>query len=326
MNASPKRRALAALDPNASSPAPKLGLKPAHALPASPLKQRSMVIPALVLEPKKREVAMDACQDEHPSKKARVDAADESSAQSRSVPSSQNTAAESSRPASPAASSIFDSSMFDTSQATTVTEPDAEPAAVQPPLRSIPLPSPAQPRMTREQAREKAEILRLRLGLASYKLRTGQTDVPLDQLQMRPLPGARRTLDPGPIARSRSETVVYAPQTTRRPLPARRPSQEDLAQSRVKHEGDSAPRQQESHDDQPRPNEGRSVEIEIEIVETPAQDQPSELPELPRLSAAGAVNTPRRPSHLDVEGEAERLTSSAIRGGVASAMLSLSRS
>lgn len=32
------------------------------------------------------------------------------------------------------------------------------------------------------------EILRLRLGLASYKLRTGQTSVPLDDLQARPLP------------------------------------------------------------------------------------------------------------------------------------------
>ena len=30
---------------------------------------------------------------------------------------------------------------------------------------------------------QKAEILRLRLGLASYKVRTGQTDVPLERLQ-----------------------------------------------------------------------------------------------------------------------------------------------
>lgn len=41
---------------------------------------------------------------------------------------------------------------------------------------------------------QKAEILRLRLGLASYKLRTGQTAVPLADLQPRPLPGPRRTV------------------------------------------------------------------------------------------------------------------------------------
>lgn len=62
--------------------------------------------------------------------------------------------------------------------------------------------------MTRQQAREvrprtennharrihtdttqKAEILRLRLGLAGYKVRTGQTTVPLDELVRKPLPG-----------------------------------------------------------------------------------------------------------------------------------------
>ncbi len=36
--------------------------------------------------------------------------------------------------------------------------------------------------------KQKIEILRLRLGLASYKLRTGQVSVPLADLQARPLP------------------------------------------------------------------------------------------------------------------------------------------
>jgi hypothetical protein len=40
---------------------------------------------------------------------------------------------------------------------------------------------------------QKAEILRLRLGLASYKLRTGQTTVPLADLQVRPLPPRTRS-------------------------------------------------------------------------------------------------------------------------------------
>ncbi|QPH02296.1 hypothetical protein C2857_006505 [Epichloe festucae Fl1] len=62
---------------------------------------------------------------------------------------------------SPSTSSIFDTSAAegDASWATTTTEPDT-----------------------------KAEILRLRLGLASYKLRTGQTGVPLADLQHKPLP------------------------------------------------------------------------------------------------------------------------------------------
>ncbi|KAK7225513.1 hypothetical protein V2G26_013516 [Clonostachys chloroleuca] len=75
-----------------------------------------------------------------------------------------------SRSQSPEASSIFDTSANDSSWAT---EPEASPA----------------PRvMTRQQAMEKAEILRLRLGLASYKFRTGQTSVPLANLQKMPLP------------------------------------------------------------------------------------------------------------------------------------------
>ena len=41
------------------------------------------------------------------------------------------------------------------------------------------------PPLTREQARRRAEVLRLRLGLAGYKVRTGQQDVPLERLQVR---------------------------------------------------------------------------------------------------------------------------------------------
>lgn len=43
--------------------------------------------------------------------------------------------------------------------------------------------------------RQKAEILRLRLGLASYKVRTGQEAVPLAELRRLPLsPAGRRTV------------------------------------------------------------------------------------------------------------------------------------
>ncbi|KAL2181918.1 uncharacterized protein P884DRAFT_188830 [Thermothelomyces heterothallicus CBS 202.75] len=84
------------------------------------------------------------------------------------------------RSASPDTPSVFDNSAVDNSQLTILTEPDATGP------NPAPVPAPrARPRLTREQAREKAEILRLRLGLASYKVRTGQTDVPLERLEAR---------------------------------------------------------------------------------------------------------------------------------------------
>ncbi|KAL2752854.1 hypothetical protein ACRALDRAFT_1077944 [Sodiomyces alcalophilus JCM 7366] len=98
------------------------------------------------------------------------------------------------RSVSPDASSVFDNSVtetsHDTSQDTTITEPDAtqqgsayQPYIMRPRRTTQPMP--------REEARKKAEILRLRLGLASYKLQTGQTDVPLERLQVKPVPGGR---------------------------------------------------------------------------------------------------------------------------------------
>ncbi|KAL7921949.1 hypothetical protein ACQKWADRAFT_293977 [Trichoderma austrokoningii] len=84
-------------------------------------------------------------------------------------------------------SSLFDTSAGDASWATAPTEPDTA----------------TRPRaLTREQAREKAEILRLRLSLAGYKLRTGQTAIPLSELQRRPLPSQNTT------ARKRASTIL----------------------------------------------------------------------------------------------------------------------
>lgn len=53
---------------------------------------------------------------------------------------------------------------------------------------------------------QKAEILRLRLGLAGYKLRTGQTSVPLSELQRKPLP-------PSTATRRRANTFAHAART-----------------------------------------------------------------------------------------------------------------
>ncbi|KAL7936351.1 hypothetical protein V8C35DRAFT_297617 [Trichoderma chlorosporum] len=99
------------------------------------------------------------------------------------------------------ASSMFDSSAGEASW-TTTTEPDIAAATVAATLLAA-----ARPRsLTREQAREKAEILRLRLGLAGYKLRTGQTSVPLSELQRKPLP-------PSTTTRRRANTYTHAIRT-----------------------------------------------------------------------------------------------------------------
>ena len=116
---------------------------------------------------------------------------------------------QSSRTHSPDASSVFDAEgQEDATWVTTATEPDV---GAMVPVVVAARPPPPRVVLTREQAREvrfpdtilgiestkrltdgvgkqKVEILRLRLGLASYKLRTGQVSVPLADLQARPLP------------------------------------------------------------------------------------------------------------------------------------------
>ena len=164
---------------------------------------------------------------------------------------------------------------------------------------------------------QKAEILRLRLGLASYKLKTGQTDLPLDQLQMRPLPGLRRTQS----LTARSSSGLISP--ARRPVPTLRPNGEQIARDSCE------PRQHDSGSQGTEAEQQRAggSDVDIEIIEEPASDEAApELPELPRQPFLLGVNTPRRQQHLDVPMDDERLTSSAVRGGVANAMLSLSRS
>ncbi|KAI1487784.1 hypothetical protein F5X96DRAFT_672328 [Biscogniauxia mediterranea] len=114
-------------------------------------------------------------------------------------------------------SSIFDNSVIDTSQDTTITEPDADPLA--PPLVVAPPPPRQRPAMTREEARQKAEILRLRLGLASYKVLTGQTDVPLERLKLKPLPGQA-----SPRQRQQQRHGPPSPELPYLPSPPRRRS------------------------------------------------------------------------------------------------------
>lgn len=128
-------------------------------------------------------------------------------------------------------------------------------------------------------ALQKAQILRLRLGLASYKVRTGQTDVALADLQLLPLP---------------SNTTSFVSSSSARPAralisvdPPRRPRSEERMSTR------------ERKDDEAPPSETRSRRAS-------AGDSP------------GAV-TPQR-SRVD-----DGPSSSALRGGAASGLLSLAR-
>ncbi|KAH6687420.1 hypothetical protein F5X68DRAFT_261600 [Plectosphaerella plurivora] len=210
-----KRRALAPLNANAMSPVPKLGLKPTVGAGRSPTKGLSGLKRAFQVgseNDNENVIAKKQCYE--PARTTSTTTAVESTTdkivnepmlhaeppRARQEPQQQRP-----RSTSPDASSVFDNSLADTShdaaEDTALTEPDA---------------TPARPRriMTREEARQNAQILRLRLGLANYKVRTGQTDVPLERLQVRPLPSLRRESSSGmttaPSSQERAEEMEDA--------------------------------------------------------------------------------------------------------------------
>lgn len=159
----------------------------------------------------------------------------------------------------PETSAVFDNSQLDNSQLTTITEPDhpspqqqeqqqqlqQQPTQEESPAATASAPAPSslqlspsaqqqQPpppqqrsralsSLTREQARQKAEILRLRLGLARYKVRTGQTDVPLERLQRRPVLPAHSSSTTITTATTHTTTQSSpaAPQSHSQPQPRR---------------------------------------------------------------------------------------------------------
>ncbi|KAG8161855.1 hypothetical protein KVR01_008842 [Diaporthe batatas] len=247
-------------------------------------------------------------------------------------PASQATTTADRRSLSPDASSLFDVSGINTSQDTTITEPDTDaptiatttapptaavaPAAAPTPSLSnslappqlLPPPPPQTRRITsREELKQKTEILRLRLSLANYKVKTGQIDVPLDRLQVRPVPGMTRRRTPLPS---------MSAHTVERSTPAQQWYR--LGNER-KTTAETAPAAPTSLPAQPaREGEGGTRGM------SPPDKQP-----LPRLSSASVsiVSTPRR-GQRDAEEDAEEdesLTSSALRGGAAKGLLSLSQ-
>lgn len=141
---------------------------------------------------------------------------------------------------------------------------------------------------------QRAETIRLRLSLARYKVETNQVNVPLEQLQIRPVPG---------MARSRTPLPSMSAHTVQRATPAQQWYRRGLGGwgGAVA----AAPA-------------AAAAAADEEVEEEPVHH---ELPVLPRLPpAAPGVCTPRRSRFVD-----EDLTSSAIRGGAAKGLLSLSQ-
>ncbi|GKT47896.1 uncharacterized protein ColSpa_08077 [Colletotrichum spaethianum] len=184
--------------------------------------------------------------------------------------------------ASPDTSSVFDNSTMDTSQENTtmLTEPDAEQA-----VRTLPAPRPRR-LLTREEARQKARILRLKLGLANYKLQTGQENVPLDRLEVKPRPGQQQE-----ITRERA-----LPRVTVQP-----PSSRD------------GPLEKETEETSDTKQRDRDPEPVTEAEKTTEQAE-AEKTALPRLETVetGTAEEGHEPT-------------SAVFGGVASSLLSLAR-
>ncbi|KAL1899488.1 hypothetical protein Sste5346_002887 [Sporothrix stenoceras] len=345
-----KRRVLAPLDANtpvSASPMSVAG-KPAASeskLPLSPpssaiAKKRTLPETSLDNETadsttplKKTCLASESRIDASPTSLPR-DTKQQAQQEARQVPTSTSPVAAivagSSRPSlSPTTSSVFDlSAMVDTSQATNITEPDVE----------APRPTLA---FTREQSRQRAEILKLRLSLARYKVRTGQVDVPLEQLRV--VPAATLQQRQQNREWSASEWVRQQQQ-----------EQKHMAGSLA---GSSQPRQQpplpqrwalwgpaSSSTGGAPGSRGRDQAMSVSQTsssdeEEDDEDEEGDLPQLPQIrrlsptkkwtSRHNLLTTPRGNRLLVDDGDGSHLdglTSSAMRGSAVNGLLSLARS
>lgn len=140
-------------------------------------------------------------------------------------------------------------------------------------------------------ALQRAEILKLRLSLATYKVKTNQADVPLEKLQVRPVPGMTPPRRASPLPSMSAHTVE-------RTTPAQywyRSSRGCGAGARI-------------HDTR-----------EVKREEEPSSGDVMALPAL--------LSTPRKRMVGSAEADEveKRLTSSGLRGGAAKGLLSLSQ-
>ncbi|KAI0402733.1 hypothetical protein F4802DRAFT_343244 [Xylaria palmicola] len=316
-----KRRALAPVDANTRSPLGAARLSPSK-LDLS--KAKTNLGPSLVQSrPIKRPIEEDYDQENNgvapdSTKKRRLSEAGAASHVPKNERPPSKEVDENTRPrsVSPEDPSIFDNSTIENSQVTVISEPDVETTTSHAAAAATAESRPRQGSMTREEARQKAEILRLRLGLASYKVRTNQADVPLEKLQVRPIRGKF----PRPI----SSMVLSLP-----PLPAassprnmttmsRKQPEKKRSDSPVRTAGPSPRRVLPTAPSQRRES-GASAP---RCAETAADKSPAGKREPEQtLPPPAGLNTPERRA-----AEREDAVSDSELGGAAEGLLSLSQS
>ncbi|KAK4455981.1 putative cyclin-dependent kinase [Podospora aff. communis PSN243] len=319
-----KRRVLGALDPNVSSPKQ---CQPPKQQPTTDLSVSQQSIPCSAWVDRASELAEPASVTEGDRKRSistTRPSFDSKPSRKRPclgdaeephilVPDRNN---DRQRSTSPDTSSLFDNSITDTSQLTTVTEPDIENPDPVPFLgdREMPIPVPPRPQPSRspEDIKRKAEILRVRLGLARYKVKTGQPDVTLDQLEAQAHScqvGQSRHRDrmsqlSCDLERSVAAVTASAGAKARRPLPTSPPTRRTSPPPVTGRQANS--KEAPTDEDEEMGNQENDAGV---------------LPKLPR--DIGPPTTPRRTRPEDEE---RRLSSSALQNGAVSGLLSLSRS
>ncbi|KAJ2980549.1 hypothetical protein NUW58_g6916 [Xylaria curta] len=310
-----KRRALAPLDANTRSPLGTPRLSPSKLnLAQSKMAlgtNTSLVEPSTVKRPIEEERDEEA---PGSTKKRRIsDARTEPHSPQNEIPHQQE-ANDVIRPRSmsPEEPSVFDNSTIDNSQLTAISEPDVEatvaPTAVEnrPRLGS----------MTREEARQKAEILRLRLGLAGYKVRTNQADVPLEKLQVKPLPGRSMAQTPRtvllPSLQATSPRSIAVAAMSRSNAERRLSSPAKIEGSSVRTVLPISPLQ--------RRESGSSVSL-ADADKSPTRSREPEPEQTEQTLPPAGLNTPQRKL-----GGNEYAFSDSERGGAAEGLLSLSQS
>ncbi|KAI0440183.1 hypothetical protein F4803DRAFT_486257 [Xylaria telfairii] len=211
------------------------------------------------------------------------------------------------RSTSPEDASVFDSSTMDNSQVTVISEPDVDTTVAAPAVTEH---RRRQGSMTREEARQKAEILRLRLGLASYKVRTNQADVPLERLQARPMPGR--------LPKQTRATILLPPLRATSPrsiaLAAMSRSNEKRLSSPARIEG--------SLSETVLPKvPSRRIEPGRVVMSADVNKSPIRRREQEQTLPPACLNTPQRRAI-----ETSDVLSDSERGGAAEGLLSLSQS
>ncbi|KAI1821788.1 hypothetical protein F4861DRAFT_441754 [Xylaria intraflava] len=312
----PKRRALASIDVNTRSPLAASRLSPSKAGLVKPKMAlgTSRVDFSSVKRPIEQETDREAPGPAE--KKRRLSGLGAASVSPRDETPTRKDSDNVTRPrsASPEDPSVFDSSTMDSSHVTTITEPEVENSATAP----APPPVTVESRhhrvtMTREEARRKAEILRLRLGLASYKVKTNQADVPLEKLQVRPLPGK---------VSKQTRSAVSLPSLP--PLPAASPRRsspiswreaERRFDSRARHKRISSPKL-------PTMALSHTMEPDTSVARTSADEMPVQKEESEQKRSASPA-APNKPQQRPIEQD-EGLSDSE-RGGAAEGLLSLSQ-